>query len=182
MRSMSDQVPRTLADLVPFPLVVVGRNGFWGASARLVELTRELQAAIAAGEPRRHIVVEIGEELFNERAPTPDEMDFDEDAYWERQRELQQLRWEAEADEHVDWVEGTRMTRDYNPAAVEDRIELVLQLATRYGQIDGEHHKLWVIDQMVRVLAGDRYEAMITSYCAGEDGPDTYMWDTGIAP
>ncbi len=29
-----------------------------------------------------------------------------------------------------------------------------IDLAIRYGQIDGDHHKMWVIDQMVRILTG----------------------------
>ena len=35
---------------------------------------------------------------------------------------------------------------------------------------------------MVRVLAGDRYEQIITDAKAGEDGPETYEWNEGIAP
>jgi hypothetical protein len=74
------------------------------------------------------------------------------------------------------------------------------------GQIDGDHHKLWVIDQMVRVLTGcpifekvakdcngktylsykrvenDAYTSWVKEVCAGKDGPDTYEWDVGIAP
>lgn len=42
-----------------------------------------------------------------------------------------------------------------------------------YGRDDGDHHKAYAIDQMVRILAGDRYEG------AGDDGPDTYEWDVG---
>lgn len=52
-----------------------------------------------------------------------------------------------------------------------------LDLAWRYSQIDGAHHKAWVIDQMVRVLAGDDYERVIRERCA-----DGYEWDVGIAP
>ena len=57
-----------------------------------------------------------------------------------------------------------------------------IQLAVKYGGIDGAHHKAWVIDQMVRILAGDRYEAIVAAARSGEDGPDTYGWDEGIAP
>jgi hypothetical protein len=53
-------------------------------------LTYALRGALETGEPTGSIVLQIGGELLNERAPTPDEMDFNEDAYWERQRELQQ--------------------------------------------------------------------------------------------
>jgi hypothetical protein len=60
--------------------------------------------------------------------------------------------------------------------------EKALELAVRFGGIDGEHHKAWVIDQMVRVLAGDGYEQLVAEAKAGEDGPETYDWDEGIAP
>jgi len=62
------------------------------------------------------------------------------------------------------------------------KIKSALGLAIRYGQIDVAHHKLWVIDQMVRVLAGDNYNQLIKDSNSGEDGPDTYSWDAGIAP
>ena len=34
------------------------------------------------------------------------------------------------------------------------RIKRALDYAVRYGGIDGDHHKAWVIDQMVRALTG----------------------------
>lgn len=63
-----------------------------------------------------------------------------------------------------------------------ERIELALDVAYNYSQVDGAHHKAYAIDQMVRALLGDRYEAWITEYRAGEDGPESYDWDEGIAP
>ena len=39
-----------------------------------------------------------------------------------------------------------------------------------------------VIDQMVRILAGDQYTEVIKAARDGQDGPHTYDWDTGIAP
>lgn len=62
------------------------------------------------------------------------------------------------------------------------RIREAIDIAVQYGGIDGAHHKTWVIDQMVRMLAGDDYEAVVANAKAGEDGPDTYGWDEGIAP
>jgi len=50
------------------------------------------------------------------------------------------------------------------------------------GSIDGDHHKMWVIDQAVRHLAGPFYDELIAAYNNGEDGPDTYEWDVGIPP
>lgn len=88
----------------------------------------------------------------------------------------------------------------------EKRCRAALLLACECGQTDGDHHKAWVIDQMVRCLTACpneyrtaidchgkeysyqslgrslEYEMFIFEACAGEDGPDTYMWDVGIAP
>ena len=63
-------------------------------------------------------------------------------------------------------------------------IEKALTLAAAYGQVDGAHHKAWVIDQMVRVLCGslESYAEFVADFCDGPDGPDTYEWDCGIAP
>lgn len=61
------------------------------------------------------------------------------------------------------------------------RINQALDLITRYGGIDGSHHKQWLIDQIVRVLASD-YDEWVMAYCDGEDGADTYEWDIGVAP
>ena len=64
----------------------------------------------------------------------------------------------------------------------QDRIEDAIYLATEYGGYDGGHHKMWVIDQMLRALTGDSYDKVIADYNMGEEGPETYEWDTGIAP
>lgn len=69
-----------------------------------------------------------------------------------------------------------------NSATLEqDAIEEALQLAFDFGITDGGHHKMWVIDQMVRKLTKtpEGYEKFIKEY-EGEDGE--YEWDTGIAP
>lgn len=62
------------------------------------------------------------------------------------------------------------------------RISEAVSIGLQYGQIDGAHHKTWVIDQMLRVLLQDEYDEAIRNSCCGEDGPDTYGWETGIAP
>lgn len=62
------------------------------------------------------------------------------------------------------------------------RIQKALDIANRYGSVDGEHHKTWVIDQMVRALVKDSYEERVRRRKEGKDGPDTYQWDPGIAP
>jgi len=73
------------------------------------------------------------------------------------------------------------------------RIKDALEYATDYGGTDGAHHKMWVIDQMVRALTGcpcrtpeaeesDEYKQWVEEHNDGEDGPNTYDWDKGIAP
>jgi hypothetical protein len=67
------------------------------------------------------------------------------------------------------------------------RADAALDIAMRSGGVDSAHHKAWVIDQMIRALLGydedtKHYDAFIKEHNNGEDGPDTYEWDVGIAP
>lgn len=83
-------------------------------------------------------------------------------------------RGSTDHDPHAYRAEERKMT--------EPKVTQALFLIDRYGGIDGDHHKQWVLDQVVRVLAGDKYEHWVRLHCEGEDGPETYSWDTGIAP
>ena len=53
------------------------------------------------------------------------------------------------------------------------RISKALAIAED-GVIDGGHHKMWVIDQMIRVLTNDQYEEWVESL--------NDEWDVGIVP
>ena len=64
---------------------------------------------------------------------------------------------------------------------LDGRIRHALSIAY-FGQFDGDHHKLWAIDQIVRVLTGENYKNWVAEYEKGEDGRQTYSWETGIAP
>ena len=64
----------------------------------------------------------------------------------------------------------------------EEKIIESLKIALKYAGYSGSHHKSWVLDQMVRILAGDQYDAIITNYKKGDDGPETYYWQEGIGP
>jgi hypothetical protein len=66
--------------------------------------------------------------------------------------------------------------------AYDDKINQAINLAVKYGGVDGAHHKAWVIDQIVRTLTGDNYDEIVKKARAGEDGPDTYSWHCGVAP
>jgi hypothetical protein len=63
---------------------------------------------------------------------------------------------------------------DHNSAKVGD----ALKIAYTYSQIDGAHHKAWVIDQMLRALLEDNYSTWIKKYCYNTG----FSWDVGIAP
>ena len=77
----------------------------------------------------------------------------------------------------------------------------------QYGGIDGDHHKDWVLDQVVRILNGTQiiislaswkngqteyrfnldeptelYHDWVKEAKSGEDGPDTYSYDVGTPP
>lgn len=100
------------------------------------------------------------------------------------------------------------MLENISHTDLEERIRKAIQVAVQHGGHEGAHHKDWVIDQMVRQLTGcptvqrmskhkwadgkhheisvlgesDMYLALVRAACDGEDGPDTYSWEVGIAP
>lgn len=91
--------------------------------------------------------------------------------------------------ECIDYIKIWVLKMKKNTNDLERKIGQALDIAFKYSQIDGSHHKAWVIDQMVRVLLGDGYKKWIERYMFnGEDPIDTlqtdnyYEWDTGIAP
>jgi hypothetical protein len=92
----------------------------------------------------------------------------------------------------------------YKTYTVQDWVMLWIQ---KYGSIDGDHHKTWVIDQIARIVNGTKviiklakwddgqqevrftldepsiqYHKWVEKICDGEDGANTYSHDTGIAP
>ena len=89
---------------------------------------------------------------------------------------------------------------------MKERIDKALDIALNYGGFDGGHHKMWVIDQMVRALTdcpmikteftessgkvytreeqgvSGEYSDWVRNAKNGADGANTYSWDEGIAP
>ena len=98
------------------------------------------------------------------------------------------------------------MITERDAVALYVRIEKALRFAMNYGGADGAHHKMWVIDQMVRALTGcsvvedtavdcngkryryerqgesDEYRKWVVERKDGDEGPDTYSWDEGMYP
>ena len=63
-----------------------------------------------------------------------------------------------------------------------DKEKQIMNLIESYGGIDGAHHKQWIIDQVARIIKGFQYEQWVTEMKDGEDGPESYSYDEGIAP
>lgn len=65
------------------------------------------------------------------------------------------------------------------------RIDKTLDLIKAWGGIDGDHHKQWLLDQIVRTLCldDDEYEAWVNDYNADSEDAGGYPeWETGVAP
>jgi hypothetical protein len=78
------------------------------------------------------------------------------------------------------------------------RISQALKIAYEFGTTDGDHHKMWVIDQMVRVLTGCPMVERTSRFPDAHGNTYTYQglgeseayrafiadgeWDEGIAP
>lgn len=61
---------------------------------------------------------------------------------------------------------------------LENGTDVALFIACTYDQVDGELHKDWVTDQMVRALLGSDYVQFVLEYAVEVEGE----WRTGIAP
>jgi len=60
-----------------------------------------------------------------------------------------------------------------------DRIDRAVALGFSCGPYEGDHHKMWVIDQMLRELLGDKYLNAVKEYNEDEDYAP---WDVGVEP
>jgi len=61
---------------------------------------------------------------------------------------------------------------------LEKKIEDALEMALDTMLTAGDHHRVWGLDQIVRILAGDRYDQVVKDLNK-ETG---HEWDTGIEP
>ena len=68
----------------------------------------------------------------------------------------------------------------------DQNIKTALEFAFEYGNVEGQYHKQWVINEMIRSLLGSQeaYEAWIHDYEKALPGSDAegFEWDKGIAP
>lgn len=90
-----------------------------------------------------------------------------------------------------DAIDEARLCRAYGGretteelVALRARVTSAMVVAERFGGIDGDHHKTWVIDQMMRALLDDRYDDWRRAYEAATDESGELMgsWPEGIPP
>lgn len=109
-------------------------------------------------------------------------------AYDDIKRLQEREQWFVEQAAKRAPLEGYRELGDRAAAAenmrdeIQAKVNSALKIAFEYGAYDGGHHKMWTIDQMVRALTGSDYSNWVAEFKNGEDGPETYEWDEGIAP
>lgn len=67
----------------------------------------------------------------------------------------------------------------YKYVLASETVDKAVKIISDWGQIDGAHHKMWVLDMALRALLGpEAYEEFVKDY--EEDGE--YHWDKGRAP
>jgi len=69
------------------------------------------------------------------------------------------------------------------------KLDKIVELIGIYGQIDENHHKTWVIDQVTRIALGSKYDEYIKEYTKPfyvKDSRgnywDSYSWNEGVPP
>ena len=70
---------------------------------------------------------------------------------------------------------------------MQDKIDKIEEIICKYGQIDGSHHKAWVIDQVLRIIKDDDYDDFVKDFeysdCEGKSTEEQqYEWDVRVAP
>lgn len=96
------------------------------------------------------------------------------------EEDLDRIR--SELGDYLSALEARSPIEENDDVSACTRCKKALEIIHNHGDIDGSHHKQWVLDQVVRVLAGDQYGVWVKRYKAGKNGPDTFEWDEGIAP
>ena len=72
-----------------------------------------------------------------------------------------------------------------NPRGLEPnerKLMLINNKIYTYACHKAPENKQWLLDQIMRIIHEDKYDAWVEKYCDGEDGPNTYTWDVGKVP
>jgi hypothetical protein len=60
-----------------------------------------------------------------------------------------------------------------------EQVQKVIKITLQYGMIDGEHHKQWLLDQILRICLEEFYDKEIEKFNADKNYKE---WDVGIPP
>lgn len=72
---------------------------------------------------------------------------------------------------------------DFEYPTSDSRIEGALEAAFEFGDVDGGHHKQWLINEMIRQLLGfGGHREWVKSYNIWAAKYGYSYWDEGIAP
>lgn len=167
----------------------------------LFELGSALQSKniIAIGidpEYQRKLDVEIQTKLVNKNIPIVYSVEDLADHTAEYFREYKSFKDYNELirEKYNDYREGSYTKCEVEDIVCEIQMEQYSKLTNKekiiksknmiieYSNIDGSHHKDWVLDQTLRILTAENYIDEITEACYDEEGEEMYDWDTGIAP
>jgi hypothetical protein len=76
--------------------------------------------------------------------------------------------------------------KNFSAIKNEQKVPMALQMIEKYGGIDGEHHKQWVLDQIARILCGTKaaYEEWVEDMknWNEQDEEYEYDWSEGTPP
>ena len=76
-------------------------------------------------------------------------------------------------------MEGYQGERDVTDKHPHTPTEAAMRFVEMYGQIDGEHHKAWVLDQVARALSDAPIEVREASW---SDGTTELRYSLGTSP
>jgi len=73
------------------------------------------------------------------------------------------------------------------PDKTTGKLKKIENIIYSYGQIGGDHHKAWVLDQVMRIIKGDKYKEWVHEYEHTDNQGKScdekeYEWYIGIAP
>lgn len=81
------------------------------------------------------------------------------------------------------WTQFLRLIEDDGEARLTaDGKAEALELLFRYGQLKDSREKDWLIDQLLRSIAGDHYEDFLAIYSIDEEFGSSYSWSPGEPP
>lgn len=114
-----------------------------------------------------------------EQRPQEEEKVVEEEVHVQHPQQKRQRRQQGEREIHTlfDVVEDIRSEQE-----ARQRIMKAIEVCFAYSQVDGDHHKAWVLDEIMRALAGEHYGRVVELHNVGEDGPDSYTWNCGFPP